>query len=1493
MSVIDELNNIAKDSYGSVNTVYDRGAKELSNSKVNPLHSDKIANAFADLFNVIPEWVDALEQHGKKIALAAQNAYGNVPTSAFEDSIDDVAFDNPVMSAANQKLADALQESIEDARYDATKDPLILGANVATAVTGNPWLLPFVQTFDIAHQVTKAENTDGTGTKVAGENAVMLGLGIAAGGVSHGVGRALLDYAPKLARAMTTPLAGSTAGAAAVMAYDPNQREYAKEHSLRALYNFYGTDAALGVHAAIKGGNWSAKTNPTSDVANTIKANDGINPVVSLEKSSYESIIDNPTPASPIKRRGKKAYKRRKAAHDTTTKQGVTTDETMSNKVATAEETSMEMSVSETYEGMAEPRLKYRKSETMAEEAFPQNKPENQIIASQNETRFNEEHLEARRLKEFEQGAYGDKLECSTVDLYPKAVSVEDIWGTVNRISPTRVRKIADNTVNGYYVIRGKDIVSRSFRGWSTICHEVGHAVSAKLKWGTTPEIQKELFDGATSIWKHGEYGNPAAPATFLTYVEEGRAAFMNEYCVNPALAKKHFPLAFEELEKAVVTNSTLARDLKLLGQQVRRWGNSSSMEKAEGLTHYNDRWKMETVKQGLEEHLDKLEKSLSWEFAPLSNISERVVNDVMGTKLSVEENLGNIAQRSKEQLNNEVRLLYNANDYKVDTTTAIQELSDRYNIALNNVVYTDIFNPLTVGGERGKAIKEWLVKTKTSDVYGGLTQYLIARRELEIIKIKNAERIAKLTAQLKPLQEEVASLKTEFDKVRNTPSTTFEEKKSVSTRYIAAQHRLRKLENTIDAIKNGQDDYITPKTRTENAEIIRLCEQLPEMKAAANLYYLWHENMLRFAVAGGLMSEKVANGLLKNQPNYLPFRRSFEIEGFDEAMGTSKLEHLGAEGTDRVILDPLAQSVLNMKALMRRIEQNRVINAVAKLADGENGSFLMKLDADNQLPVDKAHQMVSVWRGGRRYNYQCVANGLYDALTDANKGINVIELNLLSRLLTLAPRSVRWGATSSPAFGIANAMRDILDAVVLNKDGRRSNLNVRLEPLLLLWDGLTVRFADKLGKAEALKYRNEFYSQGIQYTANLGSARKITTNIRRELNPSTWDKTTKVLSAPFRGLEAFNQMLEEIPRMGLYKRVRERQGSKFEAAHVASDGTVNFMRSGTATREANKYIPFFNATLQGTLKAARELRKDPIGFNMAVAKYVLFPTLIAYWANHDQDWYRDMPLEKKNNSWYIKLNDTIYAFPKPPLIGHVYGSLVERMLDVALMDDDAGVVRKELFSIVKNLFPSGIPSAALVPIESITNYSFFRQRPIVDSHLGKLEPSEQYTPYTSYVARKLGEFAGASPMKIDNAIYDLTSTMGYTINGIIDMIFKDNQTSAHKWTEWSRFTYTEGTSSSRSSDVFFNGMDKLEKEYNSLRTKNKNAKIDAKLKGMCDAKKKAMDLQKSIRENEENGKLTAQQKRVIRDNLVKKQNDVYRTANKKYLNYKYIQAPK
>lgn len=739
-----------------------------------------------------------------------------------------------------------------------------------------------------------------------------------------------------------------------------------------------------------------------------------------------------------------------------------------------------------------------------------------------------------------------------------------------------------------------------------------------------------------------------------------------------------------------------------------------------------------------------------------------------------------------------------------------------------------------------------------------------------------------------------------------------------------------------IEDIKTGNDDYLTSMTRTQNEEIVKWEEEIPELKRTSDLWKKWHENNLRIAVAGGILKEKTMKEWLATYPEYIPLKRDFTIEGKDTMSGD--IRHLlSEEGSDRVVADPFVQAILDMKTIVSKVERNRIGQTVANLSRKKFGHYLMMEVKDNTGA--EAHRIFTVYEKGVPHYYQCMADGLYEALTSANKSFVKMNIDILTKTEQVIASILRAGATGTPAFAIWNLGRDIIDATVLNADGR-GNKGIKIhQPLSLILDGLGVVLSqqgwmEKIAKARDAKHgttehmnallanrrlKAEYMAGGVQYTTALSDKRGLNRNFRRIVSPeTTLHKVGRIAYSPIKTLTDFNEACEQIARMGIYKRVIQRGGTSFEARYHAADSTVNFMRSGTKTKEINKVTPFFNATIQGSLKIGKAIKQDPYGVAMACFQCITLPTLFCYALNKDEDWYRDMPLEQKNKAWYLKMFDgNIYVFPKPQFLGQIFGSLPERILDVVMESDDRGVVISCLEEAVKGLLPMQTSPAITKYYEWQANKNFYTGRPIVDQRLGKVSPKYQYDVYTSEIAKKIGGATNLSPKKIDNTIYGLTSSMGYFFTGATDYMLKDNQTPNKKWQELTRFTYAEEGRHTRSQDIFFKNLDKLEVQANDTKLAGKPLKADKTLEGMQESKQIASlltngisaktpkkllkklgkhandpDVKRGIRAIENDKELDGATKRAKIDKIVKIRNNTYRSANKKYLNYKYIQSP-
>lgn len=1433
---LDELNKTATaitytDNEGVIPEQY---RTEEQNQLFNPLH---------DLTSWVEEWRDDLIKRGQDIANKAGEAY---KAGVLTDSIDDMALPQQDVSPAQEKVAIALQDAVDDARYAATKQPISFAGDVAAVV--NPWIPLAVQVPIMIKELQMAQEVENAPEMPDQAKAALLPMlgGTMAASLTHGVGGLLAKTAPKVSKVMTTPFVGSGVAAGTMLAMDENTRKYASEHPQRFAVNTFTTDAALGVKKLSKV-DWSVKTNPVT------------NAEVITEKT-------NPTTSAVVE--NKSAELANKAIGEPTTTK-----------------------VSE-----IKPLItKESKPVTPKEEAFPERQPD--IVKSQEmlADQIADEIKEARRLPEVQQGAYGDKLTYSKDNLYPRNVSVNEIWQTFKLLVPIRPNGMGnrpDNTL-GFFNTVGKGIRVRGFKSWSVMCHELGHAASDKFGFAKGTDVEMELAKGAHSIWSHGEYGNFNSPEGFSAYIEEGRAAFMNEYMVNPEMAKKHFPLTYDAFEQALATDMIWQTHMNTIGQQVRRWGNMNVMQKASGTTQWGD-----TTNTGIAQKIsamkDGLEAGYADEFAPLRNV-KNTWEKVYGIKTAIEDDPAILAQRAKESINASELTLFNGNGFSTDV--AIQQLANKFRTPLNSIVFSDIFLPFTVGGERGVVLKQWLEKAGIKDYYEAFSKYQGAKHELEVIKVKNTERIKKYEDAIKALDV-------------NNPL------------YLKQKQKLIKK---IKAIKDGVDDYATSMSRQENEAILAMCKDIPEFEESSKLWKAWNDNILRIAVAGGILKKSTKDYFQQTYPEYIPMKRDFTIEGDLSAHGD--IRHvLTEEGSSRVVKDPMMQAVLDMKTVVSKVERNYVGQALAKMANGEYGHYLM-MKVPNGKEA-KAHQIITVWEKGNPTYYQCTAEGLYDAFTSTNKAFVQMNLDVISATMETLATTLRVGATSTPAFAAWNLERDLLDATILNADGRGKRTSIAA-PLELLWDGMTVALSDTkrfgIGKVMAHLDKNnaanknikaEYMTQGVQYTTMLHTPKDITKRLRKIATPkSDLDKVKDIALEPLRTMIAFNETCEQLARMGLYKRVKQRGGSAIEAATVASDSTVNFMRSGTVTKKYNRVIPFFNATIQGGLKFAKEWKKDPVGVALAAFKYITMPTLMMYYLNKDEDWYKDMPLDQKNKAWYIKINGTIHSFAKPPVLGQLFGSLPERLLDVALEDDTSDAPKDCLMQAVQGFFPAYTSPAIEKLYEWKANYNFYKGRPIVDQRLGKLSDENQYTPYTSESAKWAGRTFGVSPMKVDNTFYGLTGSLGYVFNALLDWGLKENETADKKWTEYTRFNYTEGGRQTRSQDVFFKAIDKLEKQSNDAKRLGKPLKDTKAFEGMKEAREMAKlvtngitknskasrklgkwasdpDVRRGLKNIEADTKLSGTEKRAKIDKLVRIRNDIYRTANKKYLNYKYIQSP-
>lgn len=676
------------------------------------------------------------------------------------------------------------------------------------------------------------------------------------------------------------------------------------------------------------------------------------------------------------------------------------------------------------------------------------------------------------------------------------------------------------------------------------------------------------------------------------------------------------------------------------------------------------------------------------------------------------------------------------------------------------------------------------------------------------------------------------------------------------------------------DALKATMDPIDAGMTIRE------LAKKHPEFVEAAKDLYRFQQHLIDELVNAGMLSAKAAADMRKRWPHYVPFQRI--VDGIDApSVGGKKFVNVGNtiqkfKGSSRDIVDPLESVISNTFRVVSAIERNKVGQSFVKLSRMKGMGDLCEEVSGTPKATDSTFY---VWEGGKKKTY-ATSPELLDALKMTNKE----GMSMLVKVLRVPARWLRSGATLSPEFILRNPVRDMISASLYSKHG-----------FIPVWD--TVR-----GLSLYLKKGKEYWDY-----MNSGAAQSAMVSLDRDyLHGQMRDllKKKSVLSMcanPIEALRALSEATEMATRLaefdlakngytGIGNRLfgKDRKPlSNTEAGIEARDVTLDFGRHGKSTQSLNQTIAFFNAAIQGTDKMIREFKAHPGQMTMKTFMGITVPSLVLWYLNKDDPRYQELPQWQKDIFWVIPGKDTLYKIPKPFELGILFGTVPERMMQYMYDKEKGrnGPGFKGLGgSIIDNLLPSAIPTGMLPALEWISNYSFFMGRNIVPLSQSKLPDRQQYGPYTSYLARKVGNAFDLSPRKIDNTIQDVGGNLAALGNSLIDQASGLSETRPAKRASempgvrgFTATPYASSDSVQRLRDDF----SQQEKLYNEFKmTKQKPEGYDAakyvRYKNAMDAMQWTYKAQKKVMDSD---RLSSEEKRERIDRIKMQQTNIARRA--------------
>jgi hypothetical protein len=587
-----------------------------------------------------------------------------------------------------------------------------------------------------------------------------------------------------------------------------------------------------------------------------------------------------------------------------------------------------------------------------------------------------------------------------------------------------------------------------------------------------------------------------------------------------------------------------------------------------------------------------------------------------------------------------------------------------------------------------------------------------------------------------------------------------------------------------------------------------------------------YQERTLSYIKDAGILSDEAFAAMREANKDYVPFFRLMDevAPGIGKGM-VARNPVRRIQGSERDILDPIESIIKNTYLYTALAERNRVGRAFIDMADatGRPGDFYEKVPSpvspitvgepemarflkehgievapEDLLTIFRGKSIplatdeIAVFRDGKREVYR-----LDPEVASAFKGLDSESANMIVSVLAAPARLLRAGATLSPDFITRNVVRDFMTAFV-NSKGLFSPIDTAKGMVGAIAKDADFEAWTKAGGANA---------------AMVGMDRRYLQENIRTLTQETGlaDRAWNVVRHPIDTLRMLSELAENATRLGEFKKVMRQQEAEgvtgreaaSEAAFASREVTLDFARIGSKMRAYNMITAFANAQIQGVDRAVRAFGDRPGNTMLKIAAGITLPSVLLWWANHDDPRYRELPDWQKDLFWIIptdkwvdvgpeegpapddgasyrmvdgrmQRNDgAIFRIPKPFELGIVFGSGVERSLD-AYFDERPDAFKGFSDSVVSALTPSVTPTIAQPLVEQFSNRSTFTGQTLVPGSVEKLLPEYQYTPYTTELAKSLGKMVGAFPGMREAGI-DQHGTFGSVARALTTPVLIEN----------------------------------------------------------------------------------------------------------------------
>jgi GGDEF domain-containing protein len=587
----------------------------------------------------------------------------------------------------------------------------------------------------------------------------------------------------------------------------------------------------------------------------------------------------------------------------------------------------------------------------------------------------------------------------------------------------------------------------------------------------------------------------------------------------------------------------------------------------------------------------------------------------------------------------------------------------------------------------------------------------------------------------------------------------------------------------------------------------LQMEEEIPGLRDLHDEYQAFNDRMLDFYEQAGILNADTRAKMQEMNKNYVPFFRVMEsrINGRPARGGGNPFKRLtGGSQNVQVVWDNIIEGVgIGIQAALINDAKREILRKLggtdrlgAGIRNQAAGLYAAPISADNaarkisgdqvlkasveamgwtmaeyrmakEMPSDEAEQaMVMIIESmeaglpnfltlfefnqdpkgnvdyymdnGKKFHFEIMDPALMDSL----KFLGPKGTNLVLQIMGGFSATLRRGVVAWPTFQTKNFVRDSLNAWLLSDKVKVPAVRAAAQVLRRMSND--PMFQEMIVNGGGFANR----AQGFEV------ARHLITN------------PTELLTR----YDRFMGRFENANRLAEYKLQRAAGVSPRRAALLSREISTDFAMRGSheVARFLAISVPFLNAHMQGLYRMKRQGDYASMAISYAIrGSAMAVATLALYGLNRDDERYKELPEDIKDLYWVIyygNAEDDYFLIAKPFESGMLYGTLPERLMEFT-REEDGEEFADALLWIALQTFSLDMVPQAFQPMMDLSENQTFTGAPIVPFYLENVEPSEQFTYYTSETAKEAGRMFGVSPIKMDHIIRGYFGTLGtYTL---------------------------------------------------------------------------------------------------------------------------------